>query len=145
MKTGVLLMAHGTPASLAEMPEYLRIVRGGRPPSPELVEEMTHNYRAIGGSFERRWQRMDEQVARMRGIWAGDPPFEGADPVGPRPVQDPLPVIAGVMGPKAIARAARWAVEMSPSVISPAISRRRRDASALPFDAAMLNHLCAVT
>jgi ferrochelatase len=43
-------MAHGTPASIAEMPEYLRIVRGGRPPSPELIEEMTHNYRAIGGS-----------------------------------------------------------------------------------------------
>jgi protoporphyrin/coproporphyrin ferrochelatase len=32
------------------MPEYLKIVRGGRPPSPELVEEMAHNYRAIGGS-----------------------------------------------------------------------------------------------
>ena len=50
MKTGVLLMAHGTPSSLAEMPEYLRVVRGGRPPSPELIEEMTHNYRAVGGS-----------------------------------------------------------------------------------------------
>ena len=50
MKTGVLLMAHGTPASLADMPEYLKVVRGGRPPSPELIEEMTHNYRAIGGS-----------------------------------------------------------------------------------------------
>jgi ferrochelatase len=42
-------MAHGTPASVAEMPEYLRVVRGGRPPSPELIEEMTHNYNAIGG------------------------------------------------------------------------------------------------
>jgi ferrochelatase len=42
-------MAHGTPASLDEMPEYLRLVRGGRPPSPELVEEMRHNYAAIGG------------------------------------------------------------------------------------------------
>jgi ferrochelatase len=42
-------MAHGTPASLAEMPEYLRLVRGGRPPSAELIEEMTHNYHAIGG------------------------------------------------------------------------------------------------
>jgi ferrochelatase len=49
VKTGVLLMAHGTPASLAEMPEYLRVVRGGRPPSPELIAEMTHNYSAIGG------------------------------------------------------------------------------------------------
>ena len=43
-------MAHGTPASLSEMPEYLRVVRGGRPPSPELIEEMTHNYEAIGGA-----------------------------------------------------------------------------------------------
>ena len=42
-------MAHGTPASLDEMPEYLRLVRGGRPPSPELVAEMRHNYQAIGG------------------------------------------------------------------------------------------------
>jgi protoporphyrin/coproporphyrin ferrochelatase len=47
--TGVLLMAHGTPSSLDEMPEYLRLVRGGRPPSPELVAEMRHNYEAIGG------------------------------------------------------------------------------------------------
>jgi protoporphyrin/coproporphyrin ferrochelatase len=45
----VLLMAHGTPESLDQMPEYLARVRGGRPPSPELVEEMTRNYAAIGG------------------------------------------------------------------------------------------------
>jgi len=49
MSTGVLLMAHGTPSSLEEMPEYLTLVRGGRPPSPELLEEMRHNYAAIGG------------------------------------------------------------------------------------------------
>jgi len=47
--SGVLLMAHGTPASIDEMPEYLQLVRGGRPPSAELVEEMRHNYQAIGG------------------------------------------------------------------------------------------------
>ena len=46
---GVLLMAHGTPSSLDEMPEYLRLVRGGRPPSPALIEDMRHNYEAIGG------------------------------------------------------------------------------------------------
>src|SRR5262245_34756147 len=46
---GVLLMAHGTPGSLDDMPEYLRLVRGGRPPSPELVAEMRHNYASIGG------------------------------------------------------------------------------------------------
>ncbi len=42
-------MAHGTPSSLGDMPEYLLRVRGGRPPSPELVAEMRHNYEAIGG------------------------------------------------------------------------------------------------
>jgi protoporphyrin/coproporphyrin ferrochelatase len=47
--TGVLLMAHGTPSSMDEMPEYLRLVRGGRPPSAELIAEMRHNYEAIGG------------------------------------------------------------------------------------------------
>ncbi len=47
--TGVLLMAHGTPSSVDDMPEYLALVRGGRPASPELVAEMRHNYEAIGG------------------------------------------------------------------------------------------------
>jgi ferrochelatase len=45
----VLLMAHGTPDSLDDLPEYLRLTRGGRPASPELIEEMRHNYSAIGG------------------------------------------------------------------------------------------------
>ncbi|MEX2253936.1 MAG: LLM class flavin-dependent oxidoreductase [Acidimicrobiia bacterium] len=69
-----------------------------------------HDYRALGAPFTRRWQRMDDQVATMRRIWAGEPPFEGADPVGPPPVQaGGPPIVAGVMGPKALARAARWA------------------------------------
>jgi alkanesulfonate monooxygenase SsuD/methylene tetrahydromethanopterin reductase-like flavin-dependent oxidoreductase (luciferase family) len=69
-----------------------------------------HDYRAIGGDYGQRWARMDEQVATMRATWAGTPPFEGADPVGPPPVQPGgPPVVAGVMGPKATARAARWA------------------------------------
>src|SRR3972149_731905 len=46
--SGVLLMAHGTPSTIEEMPEYLRLVRGGRPASPELIAEMRHNYEAIG-------------------------------------------------------------------------------------------------
>ena len=48
-ETAVLLMAHGTPQSVDQMADYLRLVRGGREPSAELVEEMTHNWEAIGG------------------------------------------------------------------------------------------------
>ena len=47
--TAVLLMAHGTPESVDQMADYLRLVRGGREPSAELIEEMTHNWEAIGG------------------------------------------------------------------------------------------------
>lgn len=69
-----------------------------------------HDFRALGAPFARRWQRMDDQVAAMRRVWRGDPPFDGADPVGPRPVQaGGPPIIAGSLGPKSIARAARWA------------------------------------
>lgn len=69
-----------------------------------------HDYRAIGGDTARRWARMDEQVEVMRSVWAQEPPFVGADPVGPPPVQPGgPPLVAGVMGPKALARAARWA------------------------------------
>jgi ferrochelatase len=49
MSRGVLLLAHGTPETLEDMPEFLTRVREGRPPSPELVEEMRRNYAAIGG------------------------------------------------------------------------------------------------
>jgi ferrochelatase len=45
----VLLMAHGTPESVDQMPDYLRLVRGGREPSLALIEEMSHNWEAIGG------------------------------------------------------------------------------------------------
>jgi alkanesulfonate monooxygenase SsuD/methylene tetrahydromethanopterin reductase-like flavin-dependent oxidoreductase (luciferase family) len=69
-----------------------------------------HDYRAIGGDHRRRWARLDEQVATMRSVWSGEPPFDGADPVGPPPVQaGGPPIVAGAMGPKALARAARWA------------------------------------
>lgn len=49
MSTAVLLMAHGTPSSLDELPEYLTRVRGGRPPSDGLLAEIRRNYAAIGG------------------------------------------------------------------------------------------------
>jgi protoporphyrin/coproporphyrin ferrochelatase len=72
---GVLLLAHGTPTSLDEMPEYLRLVRGGRPPSDDLVEEMRHNYDAIGGrspltEITEEQRRALQAVLDERGIAA---------------------------------------------------------------------------
>lgn len=47
--TGILLMAYGGPNSLDEIPGYLADIRGGRPTPPAVLEEITNNYRQIGG------------------------------------------------------------------------------------------------
>jgi ferrochelatase len=73
MNSAVLLMAHGTPSSLDEMPEYLRLVRGGRPPSPELVEEMRRNYAAIGGRSPLTDLTMEQADALRARLGAGVP------------------------------------------------------------------------
>jgi ferrochelatase len=49
-RVGVLLLAYGTPASAAEIPAYYTHIRRGRPPTPELLQELTDRYAAIGGS-----------------------------------------------------------------------------------------------
>jgi len=46
---GVLVMAYGGPDSLEEIPGYLADIRAGRPTPRAVVEEITENYRAIGG------------------------------------------------------------------------------------------------
>ncbi|MDR7512441.1 MAG: ferrochelatase [Armatimonadota bacterium] len=47
--TGLLVMAYGSPRGLADLEAYYTHIRGGRRPSPELLEELAGRYRAIGG------------------------------------------------------------------------------------------------
>lgn len=47
--TAVLVMAYGTPRSLDEVEPYYTDIRRGRPPPPELLDELVGRYRAIGG------------------------------------------------------------------------------------------------
>src|SRR5271154_4439593 len=46
----VLLLAHGTPQSLDQIPAYLRNVVSGRPMPESVVEEIRHRYSLIGKS-----------------------------------------------------------------------------------------------
>jgi ferrochelatase len=73
----VLLLAHGTPESLDEMPEYLRLVRGGREPPAELVEEMRHNYAAIGGRSPLTDITRAQAAALERALGDGTPVYVG--------------------------------------------------------------------
>lgn len=47
--TGVVLMAYGTPRRPEDIEAYYTDIRRGRPPTPELLAELTARYAAIGG------------------------------------------------------------------------------------------------
>jgi ferrochelatase len=49
-KQAVLLLAHGTPETVEQIPEYLRNVVSGRPLPLAVVEEIQHRYSLIGKS-----------------------------------------------------------------------------------------------
>jgi protoporphyrin/coproporphyrin ferrochelatase len=49
-KPAVLLIAHGTPDQVEEIPAYLANVTSGRPLPPEVIAEIQHRYSLIGHS-----------------------------------------------------------------------------------------------
>jgi len=49
-KLAVLLLAHGSPGSVDEVPEFLRNVTNGRPVPVQVIEEVKHRYSSIGCS-----------------------------------------------------------------------------------------------
>ena len=49
-RQAVLLLAHGTPETVEQIPEYLRNVVSGRPLPQQVIEEIQHRYSLIGRS-----------------------------------------------------------------------------------------------
>ena len=133
MSTIVVLPMHSE-VWVAKQSATLDVVSGGRYTLGVGVGGREEDYRALGRDASRRPIRLDAQVATMRRVWAGHPPVEGVDPVGPMPVQTPIPILSGALGPKATARAAAWAdgiagFEMDPTVEALTASATRvRDA-----------------
>lgn len=65
---GVLIMAYGGPNSLADIPGYLADIRAGRPTTPAVLAEITHNYQQIGGKsplLEISQRQADAVQARL--------------------------------------------------------------------------------
>jgi len=72
---GVLLLAHGAPERVEDVEAYLTYVRGGRPASPRVGEEVRRRYAAIGGSSPLlAWTR---QQAKALADLLGMPVFFG--------------------------------------------------------------------
>jgi ferrochelatase len=70
MKEAVLLLAHGAPECIDDVGEYLFHVRGGRPTSAHLVEEVRQRYASIGGSSPllARTREQGEALEKALGI-----------------------------------------------------------------------------
>lgn len=104
-----VLPAHPV-ALVAKQAATLDVLSEGRLTLGVGVGGREHDYRSLGSGFDRRHARLDAAVGSLRALWAGKPPFEGADPVGPPCVQDGgPPVLASPLGPKSMARSAKWA------------------------------------
>ena len=68
-KSGVLLLAHGSPDSAEEVPEFLRFVTGGRQLPPPVVQEVQHRYALIGHSpLTEITHQQAEGAARQLGM-----------------------------------------------------------------------------
>jgi alkanesulfonate monooxygenase SsuD/methylene tetrahydromethanopterin reductase-like flavin-dependent oxidoreductase (luciferase family) len=97
-------------AMVAQQVNTLDQLAAGRLSVAVGVGAREDDYRALGSEFRGRHQRLDEQVAELRRLLAGEPAFPGGEPVGPPPTRPQGPeLLAGALGPKAMDRAAAWA------------------------------------
>jgi ferrochelatase len=73
VKIGVLIMAHGTPSSPDGIEAFYTRIRRGHPPTPELLEDLTRRYLAIGG-VSPLTERTAAQVAGITDALERDAP-----------------------------------------------------------------------
>jgi ferrochelatase len=66
-KNAILLLAHGSPDRVDEVPEFLKQITGGRPLPPQVVEEVKHRYGLIGQSPLTCWT-MEQRDQLIREI-----------------------------------------------------------------------------
>jgi alkanesulfonate monooxygenase SsuD/methylene tetrahydromethanopterin reductase-like flavin-dependent oxidoreductase (luciferase family) len=111
VQTEVLLAPLRQPALLAKQAATLDRISGGRLVLGLGVGDARRldDHLAAGTDVRSRGRRLDEQLAVMRRIWAGQPAVPGAGPVGPAPARAGGPeLLFGGFRPAALERVARW-------------------------------------
>jgi alkanesulfonate monooxygenase SsuD/methylene tetrahydromethanopterin reductase-like flavin-dependent oxidoreductase (luciferase family) len=126
MTTVVILPMHSA-VEVAKAAATIDGLASGRLSLGVGVGGRDEDYRAMEAPYGRRHQRLDDQVAVMRRVWAGESPFEGVAPVGPAPVRPGgPPLYSGALGPKSIARSAHWAEGVAGFTLDPIGEDHRR-------------------
>jgi len=70
---GVLVMAYGTPRTPADIEPYYTHIRRGRPPTPDLLAELTARYEALGGVSPLAERTEAQRAAVEAALPAGTP------------------------------------------------------------------------
>ena len=78
-RTGVLVMAYGTPREADDIEPYYTDIRRGRPPTPELLADLVRRYEAIGGPWLSAPRRSGR---RSSGRWTPSSPAATRWPSG---------------------------------------------------------------
>jgi alkanesulfonate monooxygenase SsuD/methylene tetrahydromethanopterin reductase-like flavin-dependent oxidoreductase (luciferase family) len=108
----VLIMPMHNAVNRAKELATIDIVSNGRLCLGVGAGAREEDYRAVGASFgKRRLSQLEEQVAIMKRVWAGEIVVEGPLlPVGPAPVQPGGPeILVASLSEAAIKHVSRWA------------------------------------
>ncbi|GAA0352310.1 TIGR03619 family F420-dependent LLM class oxidoreductase [Actinoallomurus spadix] len=124
--TSVLAAPLHPPVVLARRLATLDVLSGGRVVAGLGQGWMAHEFAVAGVPRERRGARFAEHVAAMRAVWGPDPVrFDGEfytipeSQIGPKPVRPGgPPLLAGVVAPAAVERAARLGLGLNPVVMT---------------------------
>jgi ferrochelatase len=71
-RTGVLVLAHGTPASRAGVEPFYTAIRHGQAPTPEQLADLQRRYDAIGGTSPLAARTADQVAGIARALRARD-------------------------------------------------------------------------
>jgi alkanesulfonate monooxygenase SsuD/methylene tetrahydromethanopterin reductase-like flavin-dependent oxidoreductase (luciferase family) len=139
MSTVAVLPIH-EPVRFAKQMATIDVLSGGRLTVGVGVGGRESDYAALGMPFERRFARLDDQVAAMRQVWRGETVVDDLPPVGPEPVQPGgPPLLTASMGPLSLARSALWADglagwDLAPDPVGVDATFRRAEAAWLAAD-----------
>jgi len=98
--TAVLVAPLHHPVRLAEEAALVDLISNGRLDVGLGAGYRKPEYDLYGASMDRRYAQTDAQVGALRALWA-----DGG--VTPQPVQDPVPLWLGYLGPQGAGRAGR--------------------------------------
>ncbi|MFL5936583.1 MAG: ferrochelatase [Gaiellaceae bacterium] len=95
MNAAVVLMAYGSPERLTDVPAYYADIRGGRPISPENLEDLVQRYRRLGVEEHNPLNAITEETRAALEHEVGLPVFTGMKHWTPRIAEAAEAALAG--------------------------------------------------